>query len=150
MSSLRSSSFANLTPQRLAELAERDDCVVYQPTHDVQFTPWSAERVRSVVGQIVRLARRCDTEEDARRQVREKLGPEAAEFEGKYQLLFQRLTEPRIAKNPDHVAIVLKMIELRSRVEQGTLTEHGAQSLVSEQCLTGLLSQVSSNAVPRE
>ena len=34
------------------------------------------------------------------------------------------------------------MIDLRSRVDEGALTENDAQRVVSEQALTGLLAQI--------
>lgn len=143
MPSLKSSKFANLTPERLAELSDRPDCVVYEPTHDTVFEPWPAERVRSCVRRIVDVARRCTDEEEARRLVRTL--PDVPEFEAHYQVMFQRLTEPAVARNRGHVEIILGMVGIRERVERGTLTDEGAQRLVSEQALAGLLSQAQRN-----
>lgn len=140
MPSARSSTIANLTPENLARLAERDDTVVYQPTHDTIFEPWPATRVRRCATFIVSVARGCATEEDARNRLR-AVGGDMTEFEAKYQLMFQRLTEPDIARNKGHVEIILSMIDLRDRMDRGTLSEEGAQRLVSEQALAGLLAQ---------
>ena len=140
MPSARSSRLTNLTPENLARLAERDDTVVYEPTHDTLFEPWLATKVRSVVELVVGVAKGCATEEEARTKLR-VLGGDVAEFESKYQLMVQRLTQPEIAKNRGHVEIVLQMVALRNRVDEGTLTEEGAQRLVSEQALAGLLAQ---------
>ena len=62
-------------------------------------------------------------------------------FEAQYQLMFERLTQPEIARNQGHVDIVLSMIALRERVDAGELQEGGAQRLVGEQALAGLLEQ---------
>ena len=143
MPEARSSRLTNLTPENLARLAEREDTVVYEPVHDTVFQPWPAERVRRVVTLIVGVAKECATEEQTRDRLR-LLGGDVAEFEGKYQLMFQRLTQPEVAKNRGHVDIVLQMIALRDQVDQGTLSEEGAQRLVSEQALAGLLAQAQS------
>ena len=140
MPGARSSRVTNLTPENLARIAERDDSVVYQPTHDITFNPWSAERVRRCVQLITAIASKCANEDEARGRVR-LVGGDVLEFETKYQLMFQRLTEPDIAKNKSHVAIVLSMIELRGEIESGSITDEGAQKLVSERALAGLLAQ---------
>lgn len=135
-----SSRLTNLTPETLARLAERDDTVVYEPTHDTLFAPWPAAKVRRVVELVVGVARECAAEDEARAKLR-ALGGDVVEFEAKYQLMFQRLTQPEVAKNRRHVEIVLQMVALRNRVDEGTLTEEEAQRLVSEQALAGLLAQ---------
>ena len=66
MPTAKTSTFTNLTPERLEELADREDCVVYKPTHDVLFAPWPAQRVRECVKRIVKVSKKCASEEDAR------------------------------------------------------------------------------------
>lgn len=140
MPTARSSRLANLTPETLAQLADRDDTVVYEPVHDTIFEPWPATRVRRVVELIVGITRTCTSEDDARGKVR-AVGGDVAEFEGKYQLMFQRLTQPEIARNPGHVKIILDMINLRSQIDGGSISESEAQRLVSERALAGLIAQ---------
>ena len=135
-----SSRFANLTPEAVAQLAERDDTVVYEPVHDTVFDPWPAQRVRACVNLAVGVARRCQSAEQARERVRQ-VGGDMPAFEAQYQLMFERLTQPEIARNQGHVDIVLSMIALRERVDAGELQEGGAQRLVGEQALAGLLEQ---------
>lgn len=144
MPSLRSSRLANLTPENLARLAERDDTVVYQPTHDTIFEPWPAQKVRRVVELVVGVSRTCATEEEARAKLR-ALGGDVSDFESKYQLMFQRLTQPEVSRNRGHVDIVLQMIALRDQVDQGGLSDQEAQRCVSEQALAGLLAQAQRN-----
>lgn len=134
------SKVANLTPEVIAQLAERDDTVVYQPVHTTIFEPWPATRVRRVVKLIVAIAARCASPEEARGKLR-GLGADVLEFEGKYQLMFERLTQPETARNKGHVEIVLAMIGLRESVDGGTLSEEDAGRFVAEQALTRLLAQ---------
>ena len=142
----RANRITNLTADNLARLAERDDCIVMQPTHDTLFEPWPAARVRECVTRIVAIARNAPSEDEARVRVRAAdPNGEFKEFESKYQLMFTRLTQPEIARNKGHVEIVLGMIGLRERMDQGTLTEAGAQRLVSEQALANLMAQAQNN-----
>jgi hypothetical protein len=127
----------NLTQARLEELAERDDTIVYAPTHDTLFDPWPAERVRACVRQIVRVAKACATEDEARA----KLGDEMKEFAANYQVMYKRLTQPEVARNQGHVDIMLAMVDLRARVERGELNEVTAQKMASEEAMIRLLAQ---------
>lgn len=138
--SLRASRFANLTPEDLARLSERGDTVVYEPTHDTIFEPWPAQKVRKVVRLIIGVSKACESEDEARTKLR-ALGGDVAEFESKYQVMFKRLTEPNVARNPKHVEIVLNMISIRERLEKGELDEMTAQRLVGEQTLANLMAQ---------
>lgn len=139
MPSSTTSTYANLTAARMREIAERDDCVVYEPTHDVVFQPWSAARVRECVGRIVRVVCSCESAEEARAAVAGL--QDAAEFAEKYQVMYAKFTDPAIARNANHVEILLDMIKLREQVEQGAVSTSDAQNLVAERALGGLLAQ---------
>lgn len=131
--------FTNLTPERIAELSQRDDCVVYQPTHDVLFDPWPSQRVRACVRRIVKTSRRSASAEEARASL--DVDAEVAEFKDKYQLMYTRLTQPEIARNEAHVETFLAMVDLRARVERGEMSESHAQQAASEEAMTRLLAQ---------
>lgn len=140
-----------LTKERLQELAQRDDCVVYEPTHDVVFIPWAASRVRDCVRRIARAAARCRDEAEARSKVAGLT--DVAEFEEKYQTMFQRLVQPEFSRNEAHLQIMLSMIEVRARVESGAISESEAQRIISEQAMAGLMRQVqaaSGSTLPAE
>ena len=143
------SRLTNLTPEKIARLAERDDTVVYEPVHETIFEPWPASKVRTLVELCVGVTRECATEDEARDKLR-ALGGDVTEFESKYQLMFQRLTQPEIAKNRGHVNIILQMITLRAEVDAGTTSETDAQGRVSEQALAGLLAQAQRANTRRE
>lgn len=132
----------NLTPENLARLAERDDCVVMQPTHDTIFEPWPASRVRQCVERIVAIAKTCASEDDARTKIQaSSAAEECAEFAEKYQLMYQRLTTPAIARNQGHVDIILGMVDLRDSIDRGAVTEQEAQRVVSETAIANLMQQ---------
>lgn len=131
---------ANFTPERLAQLAERDDTVVYTPVHDIVFVPWSAERVRKVVAHIVRLTRTAASQESARALVLSEV-EDAKEFSEKYTLIFAKITDPVVANNASHIKTILHMIEIKNQVDQGKITEKDAQSNVCDHALAGLLAQ---------
>ena len=128
----------NLTQARLEELAERDDTIVYAPTHDTLFDPWPAERVRACVRQIVRVAKACATADEARAKLDDD---EMKDFAANYQVMYKRLTQPEIAQNQGHVDIMLAMVDLRARVERGELNEVTAQKMASEEAMIRLLAQ---------
>lgn len=134
------SSHAAVTPDRLRQLAERDDTVVYEPTYTHTFEPWPSARVKACVAHIVDVARGCATQVEAAAMAR-AASPEVAEFERHYQVMFKRLTEPEVARNDGMVKIVQQMIALRERVVRGAMTDVEAQSMLSEQALTELAAQ---------
>lgn len=144
-SSIKTSKFENLTKERLEELANRDDCVVYEPTYDTVFEPWPAQRVEKCVRDIVRVTKKCSNSEEA--VERTKNIADVLEFSQKYQLMFNRLTDPSIARNQGHVDTFLSMIKLRSQIENGIMSEADAQRTVSEEALTRLLAQAQARSM---
>ena len=128
----------SFTEEKLRELAEQPDTVVYQPTHDIVYTPWSAQRVREAALKVAS-ATRCGTTTD---QLCED--DELREFSQKYTVFFQKLTDAAFVADEGHIQTVLQLIALRSMVEQGTISEASAMTQSADIALQSLKARVSS------
>lgn len=126
-----------LTRARIAELAERPDTVVYEPTYDTVFEPWDAARVRRCVRRMVASSRRHGTTADAQRALADDA--EVCEFQGKYQTMYAKLTDPAFVRNEHHVGAMLSMIDIREQFERGEVDERRAHQLSGEAVLGRLL-----------
>lgn len=131
---------AGMSAADMERLANTEGNVVMQPTYDVVFTPWEASRVKDAVRQLTRISRRCSTKDDARAEASKV--PLLSEFSQKYQIMFDRLCDPRVAANESHVATIEHMIRTFDRFSAGTLSESEARADVSDFALSGLLSQM--------
>lgn len=98
---------------KLRELAEQPNVTVYQPTHDVVFEPWPAARVRRCVDRVAALTREGRTAAEVRADA------ELDAFARHYLVFFQKLTDADFVRDPEHVATVQALVELRAGVERG-------------------------------
>ena len=124
------------TDAKLKELSEQPNTVVYKPTHDIVYTPWTAVRVRDVVMRIAQ-ATRSGTDAATLRG-----DAEIGEFASKYTVFFQKLTDPAFVADEAHVKTVLKIVALKGMVEQGLLDETTAQAQSADIALKSLASRV--------
>lgn len=124
------------TDAKLKELAEQPNTVVYKPTHDIVYTPWSANRVRDAVMKISNATREGKSHADI------CADPELLEFSEKYQKFFEKLTDPSFVADNKHVETMLKLVMLKSMVEQGILDEKSAQAQSANVALKSLASRV--------
>lgn len=129
----------NLTQERLEELAEREDTIVYAPEHTHLFDAWPAEKVRACVRKIVKVAKNCATAEEACTKL--STDEELRGFAENYQKMWSTLTQPQVAQNQGHVDIMLAMVDLRARVEAGELNDTTAQKMAAEEAMIRLLAQ---------
>lgn len=104
----------------LAAARERGD-EVYVPGHDCVFEPWPAESVRQAVRRVCEIARAASSKEEAARAGREEL----PEFASKYQTTFDRFSDPALARDPDKVELMMKLIDIRAEMERGLQAEEG-------------------------
>ena len=130
-------TIACLTPEKLQELAQEPTNVVYTPTHDIQYAPWSSERVKSCVLRLVVLTRGGKTAEEIKEN-----DSELAEFASKYTVFFSKLTDPLFVSDASHVRTVLELVQLRTMVEQGEIDATEAQGRSANIALTNLQSRV--------
>jgi hypothetical protein len=124
------------TDAKLRELSEQPNTVVYQPTHDIVYTPWPAHRVRDAVMKISSATREGKSAADIR------MNPELHEFSEKYTKFFEKLTDPAFVADEEHVKTMLKLVMLKSMVDQGVLDEKTAQAQSADVALKSLASRV--------
>lgn len=125
------------TDAKLRELAEQPNTVVYQPTHDIVYTPWNAQRVREAVLKIASATRRGTTTDELCKD------DELLEFSKKYTIFFQKLTNVEFAADDGHIQTVLKLIALKDMVEHGQMDEASAKAQSADIALQNLKSRVS-------
>ena len=125
------------TDEKLRELAEQPNVTVMQPTHDIRYTPWTAQRVSECVDRLAQLTRNgVDAE-----VIKEK-DPEIADFASKYTVFFSKLTDPAFVRDAGHVKTVKQLVTLRGLVELGAITEVEAQAQAADTALRSLSSRV--------
>jgi|TARA_B110000046_G_scaffold177225_1_gene203747 hypothetical protein len=130
---------------RINEIAEQPNTVVYEPTYDTTFDPWPAARVKACVYKVAGVARSsCSQEVAAATCLNDS---EILEFSQKYQVMFKRLSEPAVSRNDENVGMFLNMIDMKEKVRLGVLSESDAKRQVSDAALATLLRQ-SPNAPP--
>tara|TARA_B110000046_G_scaffold183525_1_gene219790 strand:- start:188 stop:598 length:411 start_codon:yes stop_codon:yes gene_type:complete len=124
------------TDAKLREIAQQPNTVVYQPTHDIEYTPWPAHRVRNAVMKITSATRGGVT------PMRIREDDELREFSEKYTKFFEKLTDSAFVADDGHVATVLELVTLKSMVEQGTLDATNAQAQSADVALKSLATRV--------
>lgn len=133
---------------RLKELSKDPTKVVYQPTYDVIFEPWSSRRVETAVRRIVTIAAGCDTAEAAREICSKEA--ELKAFGELYQKFYEKFSTPEIARNREHVHVAMEMIRLHEEMRRGKLSETDAKSQVSDIALASLMRQTPEAPKPPE
>ena len=134
---------ACLTPERLRELAQQPNNVVYTQVHDIQYTAWSGKKVKACVNKLVALTR-SGTTPDAIRAA----DPELDDFASKYTVFFAKLTDPAFAADASHVRTVLELVQLKTMVDNGEIDATEAQGRSASLALTNLQMRVASEARP--
>lgn len=138
-------TIACLTPERLAELAQQPNHVVYTPTHDIQFEPWTAARVTECAKRLVALTHTGATPDE----IRSRDG-EMAEFASKYTVFFAKLTDPAFAVDESLVQTVMQLIALKSLLDSGAISETEAQGRSADLALQNLHARVQRQGAPAD
>lgn len=133
-----------LTPERLEELARQPQNVVYTPTHDITYTPWSGERVAGCVNRLVSLTKSGIAPADMRAG-----DQEIDEFAEKYTVFFSKLTDPIFAADESHVRTVLELVQLKTMVDNGEIDSNEAQGRSASLALTNLQKRVAVSSKPK-
>ena len=113
---------ACLTPERLRELAQEPNNVVYTQVHDIQYTAWSGAKVKACVNKLVALTR-SGTTPDAIRAA----DPELADFASKYTVFFASSPTRRLSPTPP-ACTVLELVQLKTMVDS---VDRGAGALAA-------------------
>ena len=128
------------TDEKLKELSEQPNTVVYKPTHDIVFEPWPASKVSTVMDQIVNVTKTL--------KLKEKIEIECTkdvlikEFSEKYIKMFEKLCDFNFVSDPQNIEVMKRLILLKAAVDQNMTTEESAQAQVSDIALKNLSSRV--------
>lgn len=125
------------TEEKLRELAEQPNVTVMQPTHDIRYTPWTAQKVSECVDRLAQLTR-DGVDADTIKTLDEDL----ADFASKYTVFFAKLTDTRFVEDAAHVKTVKQLVTLRGMVEIGLMSEVEAQAQAADTALQSLASRV--------
>ena len=128
-----------LSRAHLEALSQDPTKVVYEPTYDTVFEPWPAPRVRAAVTKIARIASRCADAEQARSRCQQD--EEIRSFASLYQKMYERLSDPSVARNSEHVHVIMEMIRIHDEMRRGLVSEERAKTAVSDIALASLMRQ---------
>lgn len=132
------------TDEKLQELSEQPNTVVYKPTHDVTFTPWPASKVSTAVDDIVKLTKtlkeKTAIDEACQNQ------PLLAEFSDKYKTMYSNLTNENFVADVENIRVLKRIILLKAAVDQNMTSEQAAQAQVSDIAIKSLSSRVKNSS----
>lgn len=128
------------TEEKLQELSEQSNTVVYKPTHDIVFEAWPASKVSTVMDEIVEITKSFKFQNDIINEVMKR--PHLKEFSEKYTKMFDKLTILDFVSDHENIQVMKRLILLKAAVEQNMTTEESAQAQVSDIALKSLSSRV--------
>ena len=134
-------SFTNLNPDEIRRKAESPENIVMQETYSIHFDPWPLDRVKKCVLWLQSIARNASSKEEVEKKALKE--EELKSFSEHYLIMFARLCEPEVSKNDDLVAVLMAMIALKQRVNDGELTESEGKAQASSTALESILRQTS-------
>jgi hypothetical protein len=124
------------TDEKLKEIANQPNTVVYQPTHDVQFEAWPANKVATVVDQICEITTKFKTKEDIEEEcMRNNV---LKEFSQKYMTMYKNLINFDFVQDEENIKVIKQLIFLKSAVDNNNTTMQNAQAQASEVALKSL------------
>ena len=130
------------TEEKLKELSSQPNTMVMQPTHDVIFEPWSAQKVSDIMDRVVKITKEnenIDSESIKSICMKDK---DISDFSEKYQVMFGKLIDPLFVKDTENLRVIKKMIMLKFSMDQGKTSSQQAQAEASDLALKSLSSRV--------
>ena len=124
------------TESSLRAIAKEPNAVVYEATHDIQYTPWPASRVERCVDDLVQFTRSGAAAAAA------QLSDELREFASKYTVFFQKLTDAAFVADAENVRVVKKLVALRAMVESGEVDEATARATSADLAFKSLATRL--------
>jgi DNA polymerase II small subunit/DNA polymerase delta subunit B len=127
------------TEEKLNEISQQSNAVVYQPTHDIIFEPWPPSKVSKVMDDIVQITLKEDTTNIQEECNKHDL---IKEFSQKYTKMYEKLTNREFVKDVENIRVLKKMIALKSALDNNLTSSQAAQAQVSDLALNSLSSRV--------
>lgn len=134
---------ASLSPDELHEMASRSDTVVMQPTYDTVFEPWPQERLLQALEKLQSLSLSLNSKSKTMKEAEKD--PTLSEMKQKYKLLFERVCDPDIAGNVQHMNTIFFMVSIQTKLANKEIKEEDAKAMVSDRALASLMKQVPSD-----
>jgi hypothetical protein len=129
------------TKEQLAEIANRPNHIVYEPTHDFHFEPWKSEQVAAVTTAIIQKTKEWEGTPDALRKELTN-DTQICEFAARYKVFFDKLTTPEFVADDKHLKVLQGMLSVRANVDNGTLSEEEAKTQCADLALKSLIRRV--------
>lgn len=128
------------TEDKLQELSEQPNTVVYKPTHDIVFEAWPPSKVSVVMDAIIKITLSIKTKETIVDECDKD--PLLKEFSQKYTKMFEKLCDIKFVRDEQNIQVMKRLILLKAAVDQNMTTEEAAQAQVSDIALKSLSSRV--------
>ena len=132
-------SVASLTPQRIQEISERDDAVVMQAVHDNVFDPWATDELSAIMDGLIRHTTNNRSKGVA--VIRDEARGAYADFARLHPVFFEKLTDPEVASNEEHVKVLRFMLTTQRRMACGSISKEEAMKQVADTALVSLAQQ---------
>ena len=127
--------------QQLREFAKKDDVTVYQPVHDVEYEPWAADDVRTIVKCLEQNAYDSPNADDDALKAMTRNDPRLIEFAEKYQVFYEKLTTGDFVRQKSNVVLMLKLVGLRAAMEKGDIRFDEAQAEATNATMSELVAR---------
>ena len=128
------------TEDKLAELSEKPNTVVYKPTHDIVFEPWPANKVSEIVDHIISITLKVKTADEIDNVcMQDKL---LKEFSEKYTKIYEKLREYEFVRDTENINVIKRLILLKAAVDKNMTTTEAAQAQVSDIALKSLSERI--------
>lgn len=130
---------ATASNDMLAEIAGRPDTTVMKAVHDNTYDPWDVDVVEEIVEALSKLSSNLDgaslseTREVARTSP--EMPPRTAEFAEQHPLLFEKLCDPKVTQNPEHMRVIKFMLVTQRQLQNNSISESDAAAKVSDVAL---------------
>ena len=129
--------------EKLEELASRPRTTVYDVVHDFKSDPWPAERARKVMESVARRLKEefSDEERFSDFAVRKKCmeDEEVLAFQRQHPKLYWMITDREKMKNETYRGVISSLLELRKRVDDGSLQSGEEADATATKVVTTLL-----------
>lgn len=129
---------ANLSAKELRDLASRDDTIIMQHEYETVYSdPWDESRVEHCVTLLRRIAVRAKNTDECRTEALKN--DTLREFSNRYKKIFERFSNPDIARSENLTNTLLAMIQLHEKMRKGEIGEREAHAHASDLALKSVL-----------
>ena len=124
---MMNNKYGMFTKEQVQEMSDRGDTTVYQHDYENRFDPYSTDKVMICIDKILELMKlysddiHAYTEKDA----------DLVDFAQKYQVFYKNLTDKNFIAKKENIATVRKLVHIKSRMDNGEISEDNARAQCS-------------------